>query len=64
MFIVTEYAALNGVYLSLKICFIFIYSAYADEMPPCETFHQGLYCLPEYLFTGIQNEKGFKSDFI
>ena len=29
-----------------------------DEMPPWAAFRLGLYSLPKYLFTGIQNEKG------
>ena len=30
-------------------------------MPPYAAFHRGLHCLPKYLFTGIQNAKGFRS---
>ena len=33
-------------------------SADPDEMPPYAAFHLGLHCLPKYLFTGIQTEKG------
>ena len=29
-----------------------------DEMPPFVAFHLGLHCLPKYLFTDVQNEKG------
>ena len=29
-----------------------------DEMPHKAAFHQGLHCLPKYLFTSIGNEKG------
>ena len=43
---------------SLKIAFILANSADPDEMSPHAAFHLGLYCLPNYLFTGIQNEKG------
>ena len=28
-------------------------------MPPHAAFHLGLHCLPKYLFTGIQNKKGY-----
>ena len=46
-------------FLSLKIVFIFIAnSADSDEMLPYAAFHLGLHCLPKYLFTDIQNEKG------
>ena len=43
---------------SMKIVFILANSADPDEMPPYAAFHLGLYCLPNYLFTGVQNEKG------
>ena len=33
-------------------------SADPDEMCPYAAFHLGLHCLPKYLFTSIQNEKG------
>ena len=35
-----------------------LYSADPDEMLPYAAFHLGLRCLPKYLFTSIQNEKG------
>ena len=38
-------------------CFILAYSADPDEMPHEAAFHLGLYCLPKYLFTSIQNDK-------
>ena len=38
--------------------FILANSANPDEMPHYAAFHQGLHCLPKYLFTGIHNEKG------
>ena len=44
--------------LSLKIAYILANSADPDEMPPYAAFHPGLQCLPNYLFTGIQNENG------
>ena len=46
------------VFQSLKIVFIQANSADPDEMPPYAAFHLGLHCLPKYLFTGMQNEKG------
>ena len=57
--------------MSLKIAFILANSEdpdemlpYAnsedlDEMPPYAAFHLGLHCLPKYMFTSIQNEKGY-----
>ena len=42
----------------LKIVFIFAYSADPEEMLHYAAFHLGFHCLPKYLFTGIQNEKG------
>ena len=44
--------------MSLKIIFILANSADPDEIQPYAAFHPGLHCLPKYLFTGIQNEKG------
>ena len=47
------------VLMSLKrIVFIIAISTDPDEMPPYAAFHLGINCLPMYLFTGIQNEKG------
>ena len=48
----------NDMFLSFKIFFILANSADSDEMPPYAAFHLGLHCLPKYLLTGIQNEKG------
>ena len=44
--------------MSIKIVFILANSADPDKMSPCAAFHLGLLCLPKYLFTCIQNEKG------
>ena len=44
-------------FMSQRIVFILANSADPDEMPHNAAFHQGLHCLPKYLFTGIQNEK-------
>ena len=38
----------------MKIVFNLANSADPDKMPPYAAFHQGLHCLPNYLFTGIQ----------
>ena len=43
--------------MSLKIDSIQINSTDHDEMPPYAAFHLGLYCLPKYIRTGMQNEK-------
>ena len=37
-------------------------SAEPGEMTPYVAFHLGLHCLPKYMFTGIQNDKGFNKD--
>ena len=50
---------LNDVFLFPKIVFNFANSADPDEMPTYAAYHLGLHCLPKYLFTGIQNEKGY-----
>ena len=42
----------------LKIVFILENSADLYEMPPYGAFHLDLHCMPKYMFTGIQNEKG------
>ena len=34
-------------------------SADPDEMLPYAAFHLGFHCLPKYLSTGIQIEKGY-----
>ena len=44
--------------MSLKIVLNLATSADPDEMPPGVAFHLGLHCLPKYVLTGIQNEKG------
>ena len=46
-----------GVFLSLKMVYISANCADTDEILPYVAFHLGLHCLPEYLLTGIQNEK-------
>ena len=46
----------NDACLSLKIVFIFANIADPCEMAHCAAFHLGLHSLPNYLFTGIQNE--------
>ena len=48
----------NDVFLSLKIIFILANSKDPDKMQLHAAFHLGLHCLPKYLFTGIQDEKG------
>ena len=48
-------------FLFLKIVLSLIANnADIEEMQPYAAFHQeqGLHCLPNYLFTGIENEKG------
>ena len=47
----------------MKIVFILADSADPDEMHPYEmqlyvAFSSGSHCLPKYMHTGIQNEKG------
>ena len=46
---------------SLEIFCIFANSPDPDEMLPYAALYLGLYCLPKYLFTGFQNEKGHNS---
>ena len=36
-------------------------SADSDEMAPDMAFHVGLHCLQKNLFTGFQNEKGYRN---
>ena len=43
---------------SLKVGFVSANSVNPDVLPPYVAFHLGLHCLPEYLSTVIQNEKG------
>ena len=45
-------------FLSLKIHFVLANSADPDEMQHYVAFHQGLHCLPKYLFRGFQSSKG------
>ena len=45
-------------FTSLKIDFILANNADPNEMLPYVAFHLGLHCLPKYMFTSIQNEKG------
>ena len=44
--------------MSLKILNILAISADSGEMLPYAAFHLCLHCLPKYLSTNIQNEKG------
>ena len=44
----------HNICMSLKIVFILD----PDDLPPYAANHLGLHCLPKYLFTGLQNEKG------
>ena len=46
------------VFHSLKTDFVLANSADPDELPLDATFYLGLHCLPKYLLTSIQNEKG------
>ena len=46
-------------HVSLKIVLILANNADPDEMPPNAAFHLGLHRLPKYMFTSIQNEKGY-----
>ena len=48
----------NDVFLSLKIVFILAKSVDPYEILPYASFYLGFHCLPKYLFTSIQNEKG------
>ena len=41
------------VFLFLKIVLIYANNEDTDEMPLSAAFHQGLHCLPKYLFTSI-----------
>ena len=47
-----------NIILSLKIAFILENSVDPDEIFHYVTFHLGLHSLPNYLFIGIQYEKG------
>ena len=44
--------------MSLDVVLILAKQCRPDEMPPYAEFHLGTHCLPMYLFTCIQNEKG------
>ena len=48
-------------YHSLKIVFLFLItnSVDPDEMSHSVAFHQGLHCLPEYMFSGFQYENSY-----
>ena len=46
------------VFLSVKINFVLANSADPDEMPHKAAFHQGLHCLPKYLFGDFWSLKG------
>ena len=50
--------------MSHSIVFISANSGDPDEMQSYAAFHQGLHCLPMYLFTSIQNERAklFEND--
>ena len=50
----------NCVFLLLKIAFILSNSADHNKIPHYAAFHLGVHCVPKYIFTGIQNEKGDK----
>ena len=42
----------------MAFIFILANSEDPDEMPHNVAFHLGLHCLPKYMFSSIQNEKG------
>ena len=46
-------------FMSLKIVFILTNSADSAEFSPYATSHLELHSLPKYIFTCIQNEKGY-----
>ena len=48
----------NYVVMALQIGLILGNSADPNEMPHYAAFHLCLHCLPKYLSTGTQNEKG------
>ena len=48
----------KDVFQSLKIVFKLANSADTDEMLLYAAFHLRLHCLPRYMYTNIQNEKG------
>ena len=47
-----------NIFLFLKNGLILTNSADSDAMSLYAAFHLGLQCLPQYLYTGIQSEKG------
>ena len=51
----------SNVFMSLKIGLILANSVIPDEMPRCTAFYLFFHCLPNYLLTGIQNEKGLNN---
>ena len=48
----------NITFPSFKIDFILANNADPDKMPPYVAFHQGLHCLPQFPFRGLQSSKG------
>ena len=46
------------VFMSLKIVLNLANSADPDEMSPYVAFHLGFHCLPKYLYTIMQYERG------
>ena len=50
--------SINYVFLCLRIVFIIANCAEPDEMLPYGAFHLSIHCLPKYLSTVIQYDKG------
>ena len=48
----------NIVFISLKSDFVLANSVDPDEMLHYAAIHQGLHCLPQYLFRGFRYTKG------
>ena len=48
----------NIVFISMKMDFVLANSVDPDEMLHYTAFHQGLHCLPTYLFRGFRYTKG------
>ena len=48
----------NFVFLFLKTHFVLANSAGPNEMLHDAAFHQGLHCLPKYMFMGFWSSKG------
>ena len=59
-YIISTEVILSKKYLffSVKINFVLANGADPDEMPHNAAFHQGLHCLPKYLFRGFKTIKG------